>query len=67
MKMPLGRPNCFHSARNRPSWSKIWMRLFGAIGDEQAALAVHGEAVRLVELARGLALAAPRLDELAVL
>src|SRR5262245_24746326 len=27
MKIPLGRPNCFHSARNLPSWSKIWMRL----------------------------------------
>jgi len=28
MKIPLGRPNCFHSAIKRPSWSKIWMRLF---------------------------------------
>src|SRR5579872_474849 len=27
MKMPLGRPNCFHSSRKLPSWSKIWMRL----------------------------------------
>src|SRR5437867_1958325 len=27
MKIPLGRPNCFHSSKNFPSWSKIWMRL----------------------------------------
>src|SRR5215472_15941764 len=28
MWRPLGRPNCRHSARNFPSWSKIWMRSF---------------------------------------
>ena len=28
MKIPLGRPNCFHSSRNLPSWSKISIRLF---------------------------------------
>src|SRR5437899_2290316 len=27
MKSPLGRPNCFHSSRKFPSWSKFWMRL----------------------------------------
>ena len=66
MYKPLGRPNCFHSAMNLPSASKICSRAFPRSPTNSAAARVDRQRVRVSELARARAELAPLLDELAV-
>ena len=52
MKMPLGRPNCRHSAMNLPVLVEDLDAVVLAVADEQPAARIHRDRVRLAELAR---------------
>src|SRR5881398_3393065 len=63
--MPLGRPNCFHSAM-KPFLVEDLDAVVLAVADEQAALRIEGQGVRAVEFADARALFAPGFEELTV-
>src|SRR5215472_10757904 len=67
MWRPLGRPNCPHSARNFPSWSKIWMRSFERSATNSRPLESMARAWGMFEFTLSLARFAPGLDEFSVL
>ena len=66
MKMPLGRPNCVQIARNVPLLIENLHAVVVAVADEEAALRVHRQRVRIAKLLGPVALLAPGLEILAV-
>ena len=67
MKMPLGRLNCCPLGQEVAVLIEDLNPVVVAIADEQPALRVHRERVRLIEFVGARAVLAPCLDELAVL